>query len=447
MPAKELRSLFDLRLGNRAESGYMVRADVLDFYGSIYTHSVPWALVGKSVAKGRVRGKAAKGSKPWPDRLDEALRNVQDGQTNGIDVGPDSSFVISELLLSVVDTELKKRIPGIRGFRYYDDYELYFSERSEAEEGLAALQDALLEMELVLNPRKTEVVALPQPLDFRWAMELRQAARGIGGRRTQRDSLVDLFERSFSLIAGGTREHVLRYAVGLVQEEFLHPDNWPVYEKLLWQASHVEPAILPAVLGEVLRYRDMGLADGGEAPIDLEMAGDVLNRHIMRSLRQATSHEVAWAVWGLAALERSMEKDAAVAACKSVDAVVAVMMLLADERGIIDKGFTTDAWTDAAAPEALATGVWLLAYEAGVRGTKLGSLAAGQGWSASPFEEMFEKMKRAGVTFTADRFGYSEEDFDSDEYDYSFDDDDEDDDEEDVDEDWDDDDDDGGVRF
>lgn len=37
----------DLLIGKR----FVVKADISTFFPSIYTHSIPWALVGKAVAK------------------------------------------------------------------------------------------------------------------------------------------------------------------------------------------------------------------------------------------------------------------------------------------------------------------------------------------------------------------------------------------------------------
>ena len=54
-----------------------------------------------------------------------------------------------------------------------DDYELLFDDRSDAERALTALEDALAEFELELNPQKTEIVSLPQELENPGIQELR----------------------------------------------------------------------------------------------------------------------------------------------------------------------------------------------------------------------------------------------------------------------------------
>ena len=95
---------------------FVLQTDVSQFYSSVYTHSIPWALEGKSYAKKNI-GKTAS------DKLDKALRNVSDGQTMGVPIGPDTSFLAAEIVLAAVDRELGSKI-RLRGHRYLDDYEL-----------------------------------------------------------------------------------------------------------------------------------------------------------------------------------------------------------------------------------------------------------------------------------------------------------------------------------
>lgn len=86
----------------RARSGaFTVIADIANFYASIYTHSISWALMGKSAAKAHL-GKHH-GSKHFSETLDTQLRVGQDGQSVGIPIGPDSSLVAAEIVLSAID--------------------------------------------------------------------------------------------------------------------------------------------------------------------------------------------------------------------------------------------------------------------------------------------------------------------------------------------------------
>jgi hypothetical protein len=89
----------------------------------LYTHAIPWALHTKPVAK-------ANRNKTDGDKIDKAVRNCSSGQTVGIPIGPDTSFVVAEIVLAAVDGLLRTKLPALRGFRYLDDYEAAFETRA-----------------------------------------------------------------------------------------------------------------------------------------------------------------------------------------------------------------------------------------------------------------------------------------------------------------------------
>jgi hypothetical protein len=93
------------RARSRTASRYLLATDLSQFYPSIYTHSIPWALHTKSVAKAKPNDYSLLGNV-----LDLAMRNGQDKQTIGIPIGPDTSLVIAEAILSSVDVQLKGAI-------------------------------------------------------------------------------------------------------------------------------------------------------------------------------------------------------------------------------------------------------------------------------------------------------------------------------------------------
>ena len=128
------KPLFAAKL--RSKSKYILQADIARFYPSIYTHSIPWAIHTKSVAKRNYSNDLI------GNKLDKLVRNMNDNQTLRIPIGPDISLLIAELILSDVDDKLFHK--GIKnGFRYIDDYEFAFTTLSEAETTLGYLQEFL----------------------------------------------------------------------------------------------------------------------------------------------------------------------------------------------------------------------------------------------------------------------------------------------------------------
>jgi len=56
----------------------MLNTDITDCYGAIYTHTIPWALHEKDVAKQCRNDKRLIGN-----QIDKTIQEMQNGQTNG----------------------------------------------------------------------------------------------------------------------------------------------------------------------------------------------------------------------------------------------------------------------------------------------------------------------------------------------------------------------------
>lgn len=148
---------------------FLVRADIKSFYPSIYTHSIAWAIHGKT--------KIRNGGKRYDfrllgNRLDKLFQNANDGCTNGIAIGPVVSDVIAELIAAQVDRELTKqlRVANIEceAVRFKDDYQILVSTEAEARTVIKCLQAALKGYNLELNDEKTSVNKLPNGLFRPW---------------------------------------------------------------------------------------------------------------------------------------------------------------------------------------------------------------------------------------------------------------------------------------
>ncbi len=147
---------------------YVVHADISTCFPSIYTHSISWALHGRTKAKKKeFRDDLSREG----NILDKATQAVRDGQTNGLLIGPHTSNVISELVLTSVDSAMLKR-GHQRVIRHIDDYRFYARTHEQAENFIRDLGMALREYELFLNERKTKILPLPRPQVENWVREL-----------------------------------------------------------------------------------------------------------------------------------------------------------------------------------------------------------------------------------------------------------------------------------
>lgn len=83
---------------------YVVHADISTCYPSIYSHSMAWALLGKNKAKSTKNDK-----NNWANKIDFYTQNLKHGETNGLLIGPHSSNLISEIILTCIDYELIRK--------------------------------------------------------------------------------------------------------------------------------------------------------------------------------------------------------------------------------------------------------------------------------------------------------------------------------------------------
>lgn len=136
---------------------YMFVTDITNCYGSIYTHTVAWALMGKENAKQKRQKPGLLGN-----TIDNYLQGMQYGQTNGIPQGSALSDFIAEIVLAYADKELDEKLKalGISDYkiiRYRDDYRIYSNSKEEIEKIAFHLQDVLSGLNFQLNAKKTSL--------------------------------------------------------------------------------------------------------------------------------------------------------------------------------------------------------------------------------------------------------------------------------------------------
>lgn len=148
-----------------AGAQFVVKADVASCYPSIYTHSIPWALHDKITTK-----KNQKITELAGNLLDKCTQNTRDGQTNGLLIGPHASSIISEIILTKIDTDLQKKYKKI--VRHIDDYTFFADTFDEAEKFVKDLGLCLRSYEMALNYKKTSILPLPRPSVDDWIHRL-----------------------------------------------------------------------------------------------------------------------------------------------------------------------------------------------------------------------------------------------------------------------------------
>ena len=136
------------------EYDFMIQTDITDCYGSIYTHSIAWALHGKEVAKKNRR------SSLIGNAIDKHLQLMNYGQTNGIPQGSVLMNFIAEMVLGYSDELLtdklnKDRISNYYIIRHRDDYRIFVNSSQDGEKILKSLTEVMIDLSLKLNAAKT----------------------------------------------------------------------------------------------------------------------------------------------------------------------------------------------------------------------------------------------------------------------------------------------------
>lgn len=358
VPAEGMKRI-EARAEHRARARYLVEVDVSEFYRSVYTHTLDWAVRGKAVAKADPRAKTGLGP-----LLDRWTREAQDGQTVGIPIGPDTSLVLGELILAQVDQELfsGRRRPWLHGFRYYDDYELHTWSRPQADQALADLQRILAGWQLAVNPYKVRILELPHPIEEEWLSTLKRIELRSHSSQ-ERSGLNALFDDSFRLARRFPRDTVISYALGhfisrdLTERWRVQRVNWPHFEKLLLQGCLGEPGVLPRALVLLNWARLRGW------PIERRVLGDALSAMLVENAARGNASEVAWALWASISLGTRVSAAAVRAVSQVADDVVALTALHAASVGVVRR-LDTRAWAALMTASSLIGEHWLLAYEA-----------------------------------------------------------------------------------
>lgn len=135
---------------------YCIKTDVTNCYGSIYTHSIAWAIMGKDVAKRQRQYRDSVGN-----RIDSKIQSLQYGQTNGIPQGGNLFDFIAEIVLGYSDLLLSEKLKDVNEnykiIRYRDDYRIFSNSKDVSEKIIRDLSDILSELNMHFNSKKTAI--------------------------------------------------------------------------------------------------------------------------------------------------------------------------------------------------------------------------------------------------------------------------------------------------
>ncbi len=159
---RNIHRFFESYKYHRSEKKYdsMVQIDISKCFDSVYTHSLPWAAIGKNQAKFNL----AESKSTFSGRFDELMQKMNYNETNGIVIGPEFSRIFAEIILQSADVELLRKLEAAKLthkvnyeiFRYVDDYFVFYNEQSTGQKVIELLQETLKGMKLSINSAKVK---------------------------------------------------------------------------------------------------------------------------------------------------------------------------------------------------------------------------------------------------------------------------------------------------
>jgi hypothetical protein len=381
-----------------SESSYILKADISRFFYTAYTHSIPWAILGKERVKEWLADKQKKKKlrAHWSNDFDTALQSCQSRETFGIPVGPDTSRIVAEILLAGVEADgvFASSVHGRPAFRLLDDFMIGFDEEIEARKALGALRSALWKYNLQLNDQKTAVVHSKAVFLDRWKLEFDAIAISDGdSSRQERDiyRLVDLTLHFCSEAGTGTPAI---WACHRLSRLAIAKDNFTIILDALCRLARDFPACISHVAAFFINHQSACREVGARERVEKWI------RSTLRTHSQQYHHfEVAWSLLVSGVLHISISADDLGKLDRRPNSVVLAILGMLHERNLLSKPLPRLDWRALFKQTGMYGENWLPCYEAVKRQwTKDKKLIA-----AMSNDPIFGKMLAAGVTFLEDR--------------------------------------------
>jgi hypothetical protein len=221
---------------------FFVKTDISSCFPSLYTHALPWALVGLDRAK---KKKGPKWKRKWFNRLDEAARWQRRNETQGVLVGTATSNILAEVVLAKVDEALAKEF---HFERYIDDYSCYTKTYEDAEEFVRKLSQELKAYNFHLSPSKTHITQLPVSLNDDWTNQLIVALPK--DEEPSLSALVGYLDKAMEIQRAHMEGSVIKYAAKAIIGKATGKRRKGVAKYLLGLSVHY-PVLIP-VYSELL---------------------------------------------------------------------------------------------------------------------------------------------------------------------------------------------------
>ena len=377
----------------------ILKADIANFFHTIYTHSIPWGVLGKQHVKDIREGKDKKAKsdleKHWASLLDVAIQRGNSRETFGIPVGPDTSRIVAELLLAGVHKyePFAQMIDGHGAYRIVDDFFIGFEDETAARRCLDELRRALWEFNLHLNEDKTQIIRSTFIVDSGWKFDMDNFQLSNKSDSEQRSGVERLLQIALGNCETSSSWLPIVFFCHRLLALKIFPSNLPFIRDCMLRIGRDFTTCLKLVAEFMIHYR-ADLRDTESRAIIEEWARHILSVHA----RRGHDYEVALILVICGILGFSVSQSF-VSLDKPIGSPVVLAML-----GLLSAdGLLAESWDEWSKPfpgsGTFSHGrYWLPYYEAVLRRwTKQTSIARG-----IREDPLFVQLLKAKVTFLDD---------------------------------------------
>lgn len=273
-------------------SPIIVRADISQFFPSVYTHCIPWVAHGKNKSKEDQNNRSTEN---YFNGLDYFVQGCQNSETRGLAVGPDAFRIIAEFVASALDRRLVELCAEkiIGGARHVDDFFIGVKNESDAQIVLSNLRQVLGEFHFQINDNKTKIISGLEPLNETWAQNLRNELSRLNSFFNKSSNIIRLFSQCIDISRSLNSGSPLKIFLRAIDDHKIYNinDEWYVLEPYLQRAcfhyGHCIDYIFLIVVKRFARY----------ASVDKVGWGEVATGIIERAIGFGHDHEILWSLW------------------------------------------------------------------------------------------------------------------------------------------------------
>lgn len=168
---------------------FFSKLDIQNFFGSVYTHSITWAIVGDKHLGKEYSHRSLKNT--FAAQSDIIQQKSNDNETNGIIIGPEINRIIADIILTHCDFNIEKNLnkqniyfnKNYKIYRFIDDYYIFSSTHEILEIIEHEISRELSNFNLKLNLEKHQIKEQPFSLADTSIIQLKQLLNSFNNRR------------------------------------------------------------------------------------------------------------------------------------------------------------------------------------------------------------------------------------------------------------------------